>query len=211
MCTQPGLLPAHGARASNSEKKELGLCQSCTFYTFIWASVRPWFQSDKQGKIKLSESGMLSTGTFSLVMEGNVIALGICIISIDQGSLMPLFFMLGAGSEGGLFRSHIAASSYSDGVTVLTLLKNGARSPHCDGTRRGSLRLGQQGEMWNGAVGFYSQLCHNFAVWPWASCQPILFLSAFHTAWNPSIRESLLGQGLMPPLKWKCCWENKWL
>lgn len=106
---------------------------------------------------------MLFTGTFSLVMEGNVIALGICIISIDQGSLMPLFFMLSAGSKGGLFRSRIAASSYSDGVTVLTLLKNGARSPHCDGTR-GSLRLGQQGEMGNEAVGFYSQLCHSFAV-----------------------------------------------
>lgn len=51
-----GLLQAHGARASISEKKELGLCQSCTFYAFMWASVRPWFPSDKPGKIKLSES-----------------------------------------------------------------------------------------------------------------------------------------------------------
>lgn len=51
-----GLLQAHGARASNSEKKELGLCQSCTYSAFMWASVSSWFPSDKPGKIKLSES-----------------------------------------------------------------------------------------------------------------------------------------------------------
>lgn len=73
---------------------------------------------------------MLFAETVSLVMEENVVALSICRISIDQASPALLVLMLGSGSVGGLFGSHITDSSHLGWATVTnTAPEGGGRSP----------------------------------------------------------------------------------
>lgn len=81
------------------------------------------------GKIKPSECRQALDGTISLVMEGNVIALGIWVIFIDQASSMLLFFLRGSGSAGGWFRLTSHPLHTQAGSQSLTQLKNGAGSP----------------------------------------------------------------------------------
>lgn len=69
-------------------------------------------------------------------MEGNVIAPSICIISIDQASSSLLFFMLGSGSGGGLFGSHITFFTLRPGAQSVTQFKNRAGSARCDRKRQ---------------------------------------------------------------------------
>ena len=93
-------------------------------------------------------------------MEGNVIALGICIIFIDQASSMLLFFLRGSGSAGGRFRLTSQPLHTQAGPQSLTQLKNGAGSPSVTKQEAASISVRLEVEV----AGFDSQLCHHLAV-----------------------------------------------
>lgn len=96
-------------------------------------------------------------GTVSLIKEVNVIALGICTISIDQAASTSCKVQAVRVDSLGLTSQPLHTQA---GPQSLTWLENGAGSPHCDQTRD-SLH---QCETGRGAAGFYSQLCHHLAV-----------------------------------------------
>lgn len=86
---------------------------------------------------------MLFTGTVKLVMERNVIAVDISIISIDQASSVQLFFMPGPGSEEDSSRSHHhSLITPRTGTVVNNTAWERGRSPGCP-NRKANWVLGQ--------------------------------------------------------------------